>query len=318
MVMFTVFSSREKFKGFIAVVGLALLSVLIGITTRYLSKYFPLYQQIYLRIFTAFILGFIVFGKSLHFRKICKISPKEWLLLVSRSCLSFILGAPLWVTGFSAAKLANASFIDSIPMSAVMGFIILRERISVRKITLLFLAFLGVVLISITDLSNIFIWGRGELLILVSNIFFSIRSVTRRFHSSLLNDQEIVQLIHFFGFIFLFIISLSIGEGLPLDGWNPELFFAVLIAGMMNVGIMFFMNYGYARIDASLAANTLQLESAFGIILGFFLYGEFPSLRSLFGGVFIVTSVILMNRKMITNINNTPEGIHFLNSSNGL
>lgn len=289
----------ERFKGFFAIILVALFSVLIGVFTRYLNSYYTLFQQIYLRIFIAFILGFFIFGKSLHFEKLRKLSHKEWLLLLTRAAAGFAVGAPLWVAGFASAKLSNASFIDSIPMTAVMGFILLREKITVRKIFFLIMAFTGVVIISVPDLMQIAEWGKGELLIFISAIFFSFRSITRKFHSTLLNDQEIAQMLHFLGFSIVFLLSLVFREGLPLSEWRWQILAATILAALLNVGIMYFMNYGYARIEASLAANTSQLESAFGIALGFILYQEIPTVKTLIGGILIVASVILMNRNLV-------------------
>jgi drug/metabolite transporter (DMT)-like permease len=55
------------------------------------------------------------------------------------------------------------------------------------------------------------------------------------------------------------------------------------------------LNYGFEHIDAVRAGNLLNLESAWGLLLGLLCYHEWPSWRGLIGGIIIVGCAIGMN-----------------------
>jgi drug/metabolite transporter (DMT)-like permease len=69
----------------------------------------------------------------------------------------------------------------------------------------------------------------------------------------------------------------------------------IILAGLNFVLIGFFTNYGFEKVEAIIANNILILDSVFGIILGFLLYQEIPTIRELIGGIIIVISAVLMN-----------------------
>lgn len=149
---------------------------------------------------------------------------------------------------------------------------------------------------SLKDLSNIFSFGFGELLVLISGFFFAYRNISRRFHSKLLNDQEITMLMFFFGMIMLMIVSFITGEKFVIPGLNIQWIGMLIIGGIIMIANLFISNYGFANVPLVLGNNLLNLEAVFGIIFGFFLYGEVTTVRELVGGLLIVYSVIQMSR----------------------
>jgi len=296
---------NSRNKGIFAILLLAFFSVLMGVVARELSASFTLFQQIYLRLAVASLVGAIIFHKALGRKKLQKIPLIEWRLIIFRAILGFMIGAPLWVSGFTQAKLANAVFIDSIPMSSLLGFIVLKESVTFTKVFLLFLSFVGAAVISIKDVSGFGAVGKGEFLIFCAIVFFALRNVMRRFHSSHVSDAQITQLMHIIGALMLFMLSLFIGESLPLYGWTLKNILLVVTGGVLNVGILYTTNYGFSKLDAVTAGNLSLIAIVFGVILGSFLYAEFPTFKELFGGVLIVISVILMNR--VTRKNTVTE-----------
>lgn len=158
----------------------------------------PLYSGTFL----AFILGLVFFGKSLDFRKLRKISTKEWFLIIARTAATFVFGATLWAKATTITKLANVTFIDSLPITATLSFLFLWEKVTVKKVFYLMLSFVGVIILSVKDYSQILSVGVGELLVFISGFFFAFRNISRRWHTNLLNDQEITQLMFAFGLVF--------------------------------------------------------------------------------------------------------------------
>lgn len=286
----------ERQEGILALVVLAAVYASMGLFVRYLNTGFLVFQQVYLRVFAAFFLGLICFNKGLDFSKLRKISQKEWLLLIFRSAAIYLFGVTLFTKAINIAKFSNVSFVGSIPITPILAVLLLKEKLTWKKVLLILTAFLGVILIAVKDYSQIFIWGKGELITLISTFFFSAGYVTRKLHSDLLNNKEIVQIMFFLSFIMLFTVSLIKGDGLPINNWHSGLLLVVLGAGLFNVINNFLQNYGFQKIEAILAGNILTLQSVFAVLLGFLFYRELPNLKELLGGATIITSVIAMNK----------------------
>ena len=181
-------------------------------------------------------------------------------------------------------------------MTAILGFLLLHEKPSLKKIALILFAFAGVLLISVQDYSNLLSWGTGEVLTLISTIFFSLSYIARKWQSNLLNNKELTVINFLVAFIVVFLVSLIKGDGLPTTGWNWQLLLAVIGAGIFNIFNVFLTNYGFQKVEAVLASNILTLESAFAVILGFMFYQEIPATRELIGGLIIILGAIAMNQ----------------------
>lgn len=292
--MFDKFS--EKTKGALA---LGILSVIyggVGVVTRSLNLHFPILQQIYLRLFIAIILGFLLFRKQVHPEKFFKISVKEWLLIFSRVIAMFLLASPLWIAGANITKLANVSFIDSLPLTATISILLGLEKITAKKGLLILLSFLGIVILSVKDFSNLTSIGWGELLVLMSGFFFAYRNFSRIWHTKLLNDAEITQLMLVLGFILVFIASFITGEKQILFKLTWELFFMLIIGGGIIIANIYFINYGFKRISPVFGNSILNMEVVFALLFGYIFYREVMNLQELLGGILIIVSVVKMNQ----------------------
>jgi drug/metabolite transporter (DMT)-like permease len=285
----------NKQKGIFTLIGLALTYASFGFFTRYLSVSFGFFQQLYLRILAGLIIGFLIFGKNINFLKFKKITSNEWLLLIFRAVTYYLLGAALYNKAVLLTKISTVAFIGSIPMTAILGFIILKEKVTFKKIFFICLSFIGVVTISINNFSN-FSWGIGEVLALLSCFFASLSIVFRKYQTKLLNNVEITQIQLFIAFIFILIASLTMKEGLPINNWNVNVFLVILLSGLANVLMIFFTNYGFEHVKTSIAANILTLEMFFAVLIGLIIYREIPSIKEVSGGIFILLSVIQMNK----------------------
>lgn len=286
----------ERRKGILSLVFLAAVYGGTGALTRYLDHYFTLFQQIYLRTLIAFILGIFFFGKYVNFGKLRKISAAEWLLLFARSGALFVVAAPLWVKATTLTKLANVAFVDALPITAALGFLFRFEKVTVKKVVLLLISFIGVVIISVKDWSNLTSIGIGELLVFISGFFFAFRNVARRWHSGFLNDAEITQIMSFMGILMLVFASFLFGEKLIVPLFQIEWVVVLLIGGLTMVANIYLSNYGFAHVPAVFGNNILNLEAVFAILFGFFLYGEVSIIKELIGGALIIVSVVGMNK----------------------
>ena len=287
------FSNKQK--GILALIGLAFTYASFGFFTRYLSLSFGFFQQLYLRILAGLIIGFLIFGKNFNFSKLKKINKTEWLLLIFRATAYYLLGAALFNKAVLLTKISTVAFIGSIPMTAILGFLILKEKITLQKIFFITLSFIGVIAISINNFAD-FSFGQGEIFALMSCFFASLSIIFRKYQTKLLNNVEITQILLFIAFIFILIASLLMKEGLPVNNWNGSVFLIILLSGLANVLMIFFTNFGFEHVKTSIAANILTLEMFFAVLIGLIIYREVPGFKEIIGGVLILFSVIQMNK----------------------
>ncbi len=288
---------REKSKGVLSLIGLAFVFASMGIFARELSVSFTVLQQTYLRIFTAFILALIIFNNDLDFRKIKQISRREWSILILRSITLYLIGVTLISQAFITTKYSNAAFIGGLPMTAILGFLFLKEKVTAEKIIYLILGFAGVVLIAVKDYSGLFSWGQGEIFALIASVSFAVSYIARKWQGDLLNNKEIATIIFLISSILLFITSVGIGEGTPsVKSFSGFIILVILISAIFNVANLFLTNYGFQKVEAVIAGNLLMLEVVFAMMFSIFLYRETLLAREIIGGLAIVVSAYQMNK----------------------
>src|SRR5258708_6440344 len=291
-------NESDRKKGVVALVVLAFVFASMGLFVRFLKTDFTILQQTYLRIIDAFLLGMILFYKDLDFFKLSKISKKEWVIILFRTIAVYVLAVTLVSQAVVMAKYSNVSFIEALPMTAILGFIFLKERVTLQKIIYILLGFSGVVLIAVKDYSHLFTWRQGEVLALIACAFFAISYIARKWQGSLLNNKEITVLMFFFASILLFVTSIFLfHEPLPRPtSWSGIIFLIILVGGFFQVVNLFLTNYGFQKVEAVLASNLLMLETVFGVLLGFLFFREIPTLKELIGGLLIVFRAYQMNK----------------------
>jgi len=288
----------NRSKGTLALFSLSLIWGSFGLPIRYLSHYFSFIQQIYLRVLPALIVGLIIFYKDLNFGKFLKMPKKEWIVLLFRCLILYGFAVTLYTKAYTLTTFSEVSFLGAIPTTAVLGFILLREKVTAQKIFWILVSVAGILLITIKSYSHFFTWGRGDEVALISDFFFSLSYIARKWQTNFLNNKEISIFMLGFGFFFLLIISIVIGEGLPSIGSFTLPTLSVIVgAGIMNIGSIFFTNYGFAYVEAALASNIVSLESFFAVIFGFLFYKEIPTLFVFIGGLLIMGSVVLLNKE---------------------
>lgn len=286
----------EREKGILAIIALAIIYGVLPLIPRYFQTSFDLFQQIYLRMILAFLFTIILFHKKIHFGKIYRLPIQDKVWIFVRSLFYYSLGLVLYVQAILITKISNVVFIDSLPMVAILGFILLREKVTTAKVLLVIASFIGVLFISLQHNGSSVSFGFGELLTLLSAFFVALGLISRKWLRNSLNDFETTALMLFFATIQIISISFFARTPIPTSGFSIGIVIALLITGLLLSLLSFFMNYGIARVDAVLSSNILSLSAVIAIILALVVYREVPSPREFFGGIIIVTSVVILHK----------------------
>jgi len=220
------------------------------------------------------------------------------------SLIAFSISMGVMVYVFMNLSLYYSSIISpiivgsqlAIPFGILASGIMLGENISPKKWSLIFSAFIGIIIIFFDpQLANNFL---GLFFASLMALSFGLAQVysreLRNLDISLLNAY--VALI---GFTTLIIISYFI-EGDPilnikninLESWMLISYQAILV----SLGAHLLMFYLYKFYTVGQIFPSYSLFPIFGILLTFLIFGEIPTILFLIGGIIVVSSVFLLHK----------------------
>lgn len=291
-------SRTEAEKGVIALIFLTAIFTMMSVLARYLNDGFTILQQVYLRIFVASVLAIVMFRQDIRWQRLLRMPAREWLILAFRGLMAYGLAVTLISKAVTLTLIGNVSFIAALPFVPVLGFLFLKEKVTWWKLAAIAGSLIGVGLLAITNFHDVFAWGRGDVVAIISNVAFAMSYIARRWHGPTLNNKEMTTLTLLFGTVIVFVMSMALGEGAPhvhLAWTSWTLWAVILLGGALNVANQLLVNYSFQHLDAVRAGNLLNLECAWGLLFGLLFYHEWPSWRGLVGGIVIVSCVIALN-----------------------
>jgi drug/metabolite transporter (DMT)-like permease len=286
-------------KGILALVLLAFLYSCMGLFVRFLDTDLAVFQQTYLRILGAVLMGAILFWPKLNFRKLAHVTKRDWWVVFLRAA-TFAIGVVFFTYAFTShdTSYSNATFITVFPLLPVLGYLFLRERLSVPTVAWVLLGFVGVGFVAVSDPSQVLSWGRGEIFAVISAIGFDMSYIARKWQSDYLNEQESVVLIFLIeGLLVLGASFFVVEPPLTQASFGFMTLVVIVVSSLFNVGNLYLTGYGFRRVPATVGGNILTLETLFALIFSIFLFAEIPTAHELFGGALIVLSVYQVNKR---------------------
>ena len=245
-----------------------------------------------LAFFRAFIPAFFIaiWLKSRNNKQ--KIFREKWRWMLLGSSLN-TLRTLLFFTSFSLTTIANAQVtLYSWPIwAALFGFIFIKEKISSSQITLLFTAFIGlVIMFSQSSFSFNDKHFMGVAAMALSAIIHSIVVIIFKKHGAHYKSIELV----FFQNLIAPVIFLPL-----IISFLPKLNFSqILIASLLGlfVGVIAFSLFfsGLKDMKTASAAQITYIEPICGIIFGYFLYNETINQAQILGAALILGSTFVL------------------------
>ncbi|NDC38305.1 MAG: hypothetical protein EBZ48_09670, partial [Proteobacteria bacterium] len=249
-----------------------------GFIARFLKADFGIYHQLWISLLVVVALGLLLPQGRLTLRSVSRLSPREILGLSLQAFLIYPLGALTWTAAVQLSPLATVAFITALPVEALWGVLLFRDRIGVLGWIFLLIAVIG--LWSIMAPSGLG-FGPGELLALISSLSFSLGVMLFGRNDSDLSRLEASIFLSFLGALMIAVLGVM-SEPLPqsLD-LGPVL---VVVAK----GVLILLNYkllaiGFRNLSGALAGTILMAEVLFAGMIGYLLFAETPADSTLFG-----------------------------------
>lgn len=255
-------------------------------------------------VWLRFAMGLIILGIAVAMRKqFSLLNRNEWLYFALLGFLGITFHQWLQSNALETSEASTTAWIVSTTpvFMALLGWIVLREKLPWIKIAGILLAFVGVLLVvyhgnlKAISLRN---FGKpGDILVLVSAINWAVFSVLSRrglkAHPAALMMFYVMSL----GWVFISILfftttKLSEFGKLTLNGWLGIAFLGIFCSGLAYIA-------WYDALKALSAAQTgvfLYIEPLVTVVVAFLILGEAITLASLLGGGIIIFGVWLVNR----------------------
>jgi len=184
---------------------------------------------------------------------------------------------------------------------ALLGLIVLNEKLSWAMVAGIFLAFVGVLLVvydgNLSAISFRSFGKPGDILVMISAVNWAVVSVLSRRGLKEYPATLMMLYVMSFGWLFtsiLFFGTQDISEinQLTFNGWMGITFLGIFCSGLAYIA-------WYDALQALSTAQTgvfLYIEPLVAVVVAFLILGETITVASLLGGAVIIFGVWLVNR----------------------
>ena len=249
-------------------------------------------------------MGIIILGIAVAARKqFALLDKKEWLYFALLGFLGITFHQWLQSNALQTSEASTTAWIVATTpvFMAILGWVVLKEKLGWVKIVGILLAFVGVLVIVYDgDLSAISLrsFGKpGDILILISAINWTVFSVLSRRGLKQHPATFMMFYVMLLGWLFSSILFFTTQDGsdvqnLTANGWIGMAFLGIFCSGLAYIA-------WYDALQALSTAQTgvfLYIEPLVTVVVAFFVLSEAITFTSLLGGGVIILGVWLVNR----------------------
>jgi drug/metabolite transporter (DMT)-like permease len=256
-------------------------------------------------VWIRFGIGVIVLGIMVLVRKQFALpAAKDLAYLAMLGFIGVTFHQWLQATGLQTARATTTAWIvATIPVfTALLGWLVLKEKMGWVRVSGIVIAALGVLLIvSEGNLSSLFsgkIGTIGDLLILISAANWAVYTILSRRELSRHPAARMMFYVMLFGWLFAGIWIFGFGPGLSeiprltAPGWT-----SILVLGVFGSGLAYIAWYDALQaIPASQLGVFINIEPLVTTLLAVPMLNEPITLLTLLGGAIIILGVWMVNR----------------------
>lgn len=276
-------------KGLASLIALYILYGLVPLAIRNLIHVFTPLQIIYNGLLIAVVFELLYLRTKIIS---IKLSKSDFTILLTRSIMYYLFGAVLYVYALLSAKINNVVFIQILPFTALFGILFFKDKLTLVNFFALALSLVGFLMMSLklplTDLA----FGKGELLSLISGLFFALALISRRFHSQKMDDAILTFWMIGIGAVIALACSLFQGEPLRLFFFSPEYIVYFIGLGFINSSTVFLANFGYSFVSGIKGNIIAALEPLTATLTAILLFHESVTFIEGFGALVILIASI--------------------------
>ena len=269
---------------FMSICAFSLMDIIVKWSVDY-----PIGQVLFFRGFFGIIFYLFVIPKNrLHNFYETKRAGLHFL-----RCLSGLIAL---VAIFIALRKLPLATVVSISFAApifttILSIFLLSEKVGIYRWLAVIVGFVGILIITEPGISDLNIYYFFPIIFCLglSYVAISIRQ---------LSTTEPVWLISFYFSLSITLLSfLTIPQGWVMPSFDHLviLSFIGIFGGVANL----WLSQSYKYSEVSLVTPLKYLSLVFAIIFGYFIWGEIPTLKTLFGALLVIISTLIIFRREI-------------------
>ena len=253
------------------------------------SNEYPLGEVLFFRGFVGAIIYFFIIPKK----------RIKNFYLTKRAGLHFLrcfFGIIALLSIFTALRNLPLATVVSISFAApifttLLSIYFLSEKVGIYRWLAVFIGFIGIIIIAQPGLNSLNIYYVYPLIFCLGMAYVAI-SIRQ------LSKTEPVWLISLYFSITITIVSLFT---IPFGWILPNLrdLFILSLLGVFGGLANLWLSQSYKYSEVSLVTPLKYLTLVFAIIFGFLIWGEIPTIKTLFGALLVILSSIIIFRREI-------------------
>ncbi|EKN67204.1 EamA family transporter [Schinkia azotoformans] len=268
------------------------------VVSKYVLDYIPPLTLVWLRYVIAFVVLFVVL-KIIHLKNDNRIEIKksDWLLIAWIGFIGYFVSIAFQFIGTKLSDAHTGALITSATPAFIVVFarFILKEKLTVRKITSVLLATLGVLIVIGWD-TKVGTYFLGTIILVGAAITWALLSVYVKVASKRLSSLTITTYAVFFALVFTtpaFVWELQSND---VYYQNTLIVLGVIYLGVVSTaGAFFLWNKGMELMDAGIGSLFFFFQPLVGSFLGWLLLNEKLDVNFFIGGFLIMAGVVVVS-----------------------
>ena len=179
-------------------------------------------------------------------------------------------------------------------MVVVASAFILKEKLTIGKISIVLLGFLGVLIITRPGLGVI---HPASLLIIIANLFFGLYQIVSKYLDKISNEASTLFFTTMFGLIvssiFLFLLPINFSNLVDFDLTNILIF--LFFFGLLTSLGEYCLLTAYKTATASFLTPLFYTMLIWSTLYGFIIFNELPDFFSIIGALILIGAGLMNN-----------------------
>ncbi|MEN1936574.1 DMT family transporter [Paenibacillus sp. 102] len=266
------------------------------VVSKYVLDFVPPLTLVWLRFIIAFVVLYMILKTTKRKQKTTiQINKKDWLLFAWIGFIGYFVSITCQFVGTKLSDAHTGSLVTSATPAFMVVFatLILKEKLTTRRILSTLLATIGVIIVIGWDIEveSYFI---GTIILVGAAITWALLSIYVKIASSRFSSLVITTYAIFFSLFFITPCMIWELQSNPVGNLNATIILGILYLGIISTaGAFFLWNKGLELMDASIGSLFFFFQPIVGSLLGWLLLNETLNRNFFIGGALIIFSVVI-------------------------
>lgn len=267
------------------------------VVSKYVLDFIPPLTLVWLRYIIAFVFLFAILKTvQIKSKKRETITKRDWLLLGWIGFIGYFVSIACQFIGTKLSDAHTGALITSATPAFIVIFarVLLKEKLTVRKLSSVFLATLGVVIVIGWD-TNVGTYLIGSMILVGAAITWALLSVYVKIASKRFSSLTITTYAVLFALVFTTPVMIWELQSNEVYYQSNLIILGVIYLGVVSTaGAFFLWNKGMELMDAGVGSLFFFFQPIVGSFLGWLLLNEELDVNFFIGGLLILAGVVIV------------------------